>query len=185
MEALNSIIAENLKKIRTEQGLSLDKVSKLSGVSKSMLGQIERGESNPTISTVWKIANGLKISFSSLLNQAANPTVIMTEEDVTPMTADNGNYKIYPYFPFEEGRNFEMYKIVVKAGGKLMAEAHNKGIVEYITAFYGDIKLVIDGEDFIVKKGSSIRFRADRPHGYENQGDTTVELSVVIYYPEV
>ena len=51
MDNLNLIIANNLKRIRDERKLSLDKVADLTGVSKSMLGQIERGESNPTIST--------------------------------------------------------------------------------------------------------------------------------------
>ncbi len=60
MDKLNYVIAENLKRLREERKLSLDNVSRLSGVSKSMLGQIERGEVNPTVSTVWKISNGLK-----------------------------------------------------------------------------------------------------------------------------
>ena len=56
-----------LKRVRTERGLTLEGTSELTGVSKAMLGQIERGESNPTISTLWKISTGLKLSFSELL----------------------------------------------------------------------------------------------------------------------
>ena len=58
MENFNIVFAKNLKRIREDRKLSLDKVADLTGVSKSMLGQIERGDSNPTITTVWKIANG-------------------------------------------------------------------------------------------------------------------------------
>ena len=65
---LNEVIATNLKRIRTAKKMSLDNVANLTGVSKSMLGQIERGDSSPTITTIWKITNGLKISFSSLMN---------------------------------------------------------------------------------------------------------------------
>lgn len=60
LENIGHIVAENLKRLREERKLSLDAVAKCSGVSKSMLGQIERGVTNPTISTLWKIANGLK-----------------------------------------------------------------------------------------------------------------------------
>ena len=67
LENIGHIVAENLKRLREERKLSLDAVAKCSGVSKSMLGQIERGVTNPTISTLWKIANGLKISFTSLM----------------------------------------------------------------------------------------------------------------------
>ena len=70
MEHLNQLIGENLKRLRAEKALSLDAVAKLSGVSKSMLGQIERGEVNPTISTMWRIASGLKVSFTALVTRA-------------------------------------------------------------------------------------------------------------------
>lgn len=66
LDKFSFIIAENLKRFRDERKLSLDNVSKLSGVSKSMLGQIERGEANPTVSTVWKIANVLKYHLQNL-----------------------------------------------------------------------------------------------------------------------
>ena len=68
MDAMSGIIAENLKRIRKENKWSLDTVSDMTGVSKSMLGQIERGESSPTISTLWKIATGLHISFRVFWN---------------------------------------------------------------------------------------------------------------------
>ncbi len=68
------VLAENLKTLRANRKLSLDKVAELTGVSKTMLSQIERGESNPTIHTVWKIANGLKISFTAPDQPTPNPT---------------------------------------------------------------------------------------------------------------
>ncbi|NJA70070.1 helix-turn-helix transcriptional regulator, partial [Clostridioides difficile] len=54
-------VGENLRLLRQEMGISLDKASKMTGVSKAMLGQIERGESSPTVSTLWKISSGFKI----------------------------------------------------------------------------------------------------------------------------
>ena len=65
-------VGKNLRKIRNDLGLSLDETSKLTGVSKTMLGQIERGESSPTISTLWKISSGLKISFTSILDDSSS-----------------------------------------------------------------------------------------------------------------
>ena len=68
MKNLNLIIGNKLKDIRNKRNLSLDEVAKLTGVSKAMLGQIERGQSNPTVSTLWKIATGLKVSFSLFID---------------------------------------------------------------------------------------------------------------------
>ncbi len=61
-------IGNVLRRVRFERGLTLGDTSDLTGVSKAMLGQIERGESNPTVSILWKISSGLKISFSELLS---------------------------------------------------------------------------------------------------------------------
>ena len=100
MEELNSIIADNLKTIRTQRGLSLDNVANLSGVSKSMLGQIERGESNPTIGTVWKIVNGLKVSFTSLVQKPVKENNVILRSDIAAIISDEGKYNIFPFFPF-------------------------------------------------------------------------------------
>ena len=61
-------LGERLKEIRGNMGLSLEQVSALTGVSKTMLSQIESSKSIPTIATVFKIANGLKIKVDSLLS---------------------------------------------------------------------------------------------------------------------
>lgn len=99
MDAMSGIIAENLKRIRKENKWSLDTVSDMTGVSKSMLGQIERGESSPTISTLWKIATGLHISFTGLLEQSEKEAEIISKEEVNPLLSDGGHFRLYPFFP--------------------------------------------------------------------------------------
>lgn len=182
MDNLNSIIANNLKEIRELRKLSLDKVADLTGVSKSMLGQIERGESNPTISTVWKITNGLKTPFTYLINQHKSDIVVLSKNEVEPLIEDKGRYKLYPFFPYEEGRRFEMYSIDIEQGGHLNAEAHREGTEEFLTVFQGELKVIVNDEEYIVHNGDSIRFKADKAHGYYNLGDELVKISMVIYY---
>jgi transcriptional regulator with XRE-family HTH domain len=181
---VNSIIALNLKRVREERKLSLDKVAEMTGVSKSMLGQIERGESNPTITTIWKIANGLKVSFTSLLNHPQSDTVIITKNDVDLLIEDNDKYRIYPFFPYEDGRRFEIYCVEIEKGGYLSAEPHGQGTQEFITVFDGEITIRVSDEEYTVKKGESIRFKADKPHAYHNSGETLTRVNMVIYYPE-
>lgn len=184
MENLNKIISSNLKRIREEKKLSLDRVAKITGVSKSMLGQIERGESNPTITTVWKIANGLKISFTSLINQPQSINLVVKRDDVEPMIEDNGRYRLYPFFPYEDGRRFEVYSVEIEKGGYLSADAHGDGTQEFVTVFDGEITVRVGDEEYTVKKGDSIRFRADKPHTYHNSGKELTRISMVIYYPK-
>jgi len=183
MEDINLVFAKNLKALREQKKLSLDKVADLTGVSKTMLGQIERGESNPTINTVWKIANGLKASFSSLINEPQQDTIVIPLDQVQVLNEDKGKYRIYSYFPFDEDRRFEMYAIEIDKGGYLSADPHMEGTEESITVFAGELTLRVNQEEYTVKKGDAIRFKADKSHAYHNSGETMAVINMVIYYP--
>lgn len=184
VDNLNVIIASNLKKIREERKLSLDKVAELTGVSKSMIGQIERSESNPTITTVWKLATGLKISFSSLMSVPQPQTAVIKKEDIEPFVEYNGRYRVYPFFPYEDSKKFEMFTVEIDKGGYWNAEAHGDNTSEFISVFEGELTVRTDNFEYSVTEGNSIRFRADKPHAYHNSGKGMVKLSMVIYYPE-
>src|SRR6478736_3002208 len=101
VKEIHVVVAENMKTYRKANKLSLDKVSELTGVSKTMLGQIERGDSIPTITTLWKIANGLKVSFTSLIKESTNDITIISKNDLLELPENDGKYKVFPYFPFE------------------------------------------------------------------------------------
>lgn len=182
MDNPNLILASNLKKIREDLKLSLDKVAEMTGVSKTMLGQIERGESSPTITTVWKIANGLMISFTTLIQEPQPDTLLVKKQDIEPLREDNGRYRLYPFFPSEDGRRFEMYSVELEKGGYLSADAHGEGTQEFITVYEGEVSIRVSEEEYTIHSGDSIRFRADRPHVYHNSGDTLTRLCMVIYY---
>ncbi|QTL52202.1 MULTISPECIES: helix-turn-helix domain-containing protein [Priestia] len=183
MEEINLIVAKNLKGFRERKKLSLERVSELTGVSKTMIGQIERGESSPTITTIWKIANGLKISFTSLINNPQPDTKVISKNDIQILSEDNGKYRVYPYFPFEDNRRFEVYSVEIEEGGSLEADSHREGTEEFITVFEGELAIKVNNNEYIVKRGNAIRLKADRPHSYYNRGKTLTRLSMIIYYP--
>jgi len=184
LDELHCVIAESLKKLRADRKLSLDNVAKLSGVSKSMLGQIERGEVNPTVSTLWKISNGLKISFTQLMSRPESDIEIVDKCNIPPLIEDNGKFRNFPMFSFDSTRRFEMYSLEIDGGGYLEAEAHPHGTQEFITVFCGEVTITVNGEDFVVTTGNSMRFKADSTHTYKNSADATCSLSMVIYYPQ-
>jgi XRE family transcriptional regulator, regulator of sulfur utilization len=182
MKDLNVTIGRNLRRIREDLGLSLDKVAEATGVSKSMLGQIERGETSPTITILWKIANGLKVSFTSLTKEDLPSVSVVHEKDVTPMNADEGRYSLYPLFPFDPDRRFEIYSVKLEPGCVFNAEGHLKG-EEYVIVFNGQLNLTVDGRVFELAKGTGLKFLADKSHTYHNPGNILTEVSMVIYYP--
>lgn len=171
----------NVKTAREKRRLTLDAAAALTGVSRSMLAQIEKGDVNPTISILWKIANGYKVSFSSLVESAAQQDRVVS--CASPIREDDdGLFLNYPTFPFDEQKLFEMYRVVVKAGGFLEAEPHLAQSEEFITVFQGSAEITVSGQSYRLGLGDSLRFRADQPHSYRNAGPGETVLSMLISY---
>ena len=104
MDAMSSRISENLRQIRKEKKLSLDSMAEQTGVRKSMLGQIERGESSPTVATLWKIATGLHISFTALLEGRQTETQLIRRGEVSPLLSDEGRFPFSPTMQKEDSK---------------------------------------------------------------------------------
>ena len=181
MEVTN-LIAANVKGIRERKKLTLDAAAAATGVSRSMLAQIEKGEVNPTISVLWKIANGYKVSFTSLLESGGDSVSVARQGEIQPLSEDEGRYVNYPIFAFNEKTLFETYRIVIRPGGFLAAQPYLNGSEEYITVFCGKVEITVANERYLLGKGDSIRFLANVPHAYRNAGEETAELSMLIYY---
>ncbi|WP_414042215.1 helix-turn-helix domain-containing protein [Macrococcus sp. EM39E] len=184
MKEIHDIVAYNLKMFRKDNGLTLDNVSRRTGVSKTMLSQIERGDSIPSITTVWKIANGLKISFMTLIKSPDQKVEVKRKGEIMEMTSDDGRYRLYPYFPFESGAQIEMYQFEIEPGGAYNAEPHQAGTSEYIIISEGMMNLKIQNEDYQMESDMAIKFDADVSHSYMNIGDSIVHGIMTIYYPE-
>ncbi|WP_047153595.1 helix-turn-helix domain-containing protein [Aneurinibacillus tyrosinisolvens] len=183
MEQVHIKIGKNLHRIRKGRGLSLDKLAEITGVSKAMLGQIERGESNPTVTTLWKIANGMRISFSSLVEQEAPSISVVRLDEIPPVVEEGGAYKVYTLFPFDQEKRFEVYTIDLDPGCIHYSEAHSPGVQEYVIVSHGTLNLMLGGETYTVEEGNAIRFPSDAPHEYRNESKAQARIQVVIYYP--
>lgn len=176
------VVSENVRRLREEKRLTLDEAARLTGVSRSMLAQIEKGDVNPTISVVWKIANGYKVSFTSLVEAARERPVLIRGADTAVLEEDGGRYRNYPVFPFDEERGFETYRISILPGGHLEAQPHLPGSEEYVTVFTGAVEIGLTGERCLLQAGDSLRFPADQIHSYHNPGEEEAQLSMLIWY---
>ena len=179
---VNDVIARNVRAARERKKLTLDGAAELTGVSRSMLAQIEKGEVNPTISVVWKIANGFKVSFTSLVEPVRQRPVLLRAADAPALEEDGGRYRTYPAFPFDEERGFETYRIVIQPGGSLEAQPHLPGAEEYVTVFAGEAEIGLPEETYRLGTGDSLRFPADQPHRYRNPGREEAQLNMLIWY---
>lgn len=176
-------IGERLKEIRKTKQLTLEDAAKLTGVSKPMLGQIERGQSSPTIHILWKISTGLKIPLSFFCRQQEMEYFVAKPETNPPLTEENGGMRAYPLFPFDPIRNIEVFLIEFDAGIQHRSLPHMEGVEEYILLVQGTLKMEIGGKEVFLQEKESLRFRADIPHIYHNLSEKTCLVYNVICYP--
>lgn len=179
---INQTVAKNVKKTRESMGVTLDQAAALTGVSRSMLAQIEKGDVNPTITVLWKIANGYKISFTSLMEEKVSSAQIIRGNEANPLMEDAGRYINYPVFAYDENKRFETYRIEIEPSGCLGAQPHLTGTEEYITVFEGSVEITVGQSTFLLENGDSLRFQADECHSYRNPGKRKAALSMIIFY---
>lgn len=184
---LAPIVGANLRRLRTRRGLSLEKLSQISGVSRAMLGQIELGQSAPTINVLWKIARALEVTFSALISSRTQSGVlVLRSTEAKVLTSKDRTFASRALFPFDEPRRVEFYELRLAAGGIERADAHAPGTAENLVVSTGTIEIDVGGETHRLDAGDSILFEADSPHAYRNVGrGESVMFLVMTYAQEV
>lgn len=175
-------IGQEIRRIRTEQGLTLDEAAQISNVSKAMLGQIERGESNPTISILWKISSGLRVSLSSLLSFADDEYEVVPILSLPAVTTPDQKMKLYDVFSFNPIAGFEYFYITLEPGACHVSQAHDNASGEYIVVTEGVLTLVLEEKEFEMVAPASIQFNPLNGHRYENRSQTRTVFQNIIRY---
>lgn len=174
-----------LKKIRRQRDLSLDDLAKLTDVSKAQLAQMEKGESNPTVSTIWKIADGLKISFSSLLQAPKSVLTKIKQTDAPFITEDDGRYRVYLIIPYDPNRGWEFYRLEFDSKCSYESAPHNEGVEETITVVDGTMHVTVGSEKVELETGDTLVFDGNQSHRYENISNSKCVLHLIIHYSNV
>ena len=176
MENLARFLSTTLKQLRQQRGWSLSRLAEATGVSKAMFGQIERNESSPTVATLWKIATGLNVPFSTFISppQSATPSVYDPQRQAMVITS---------LFPYDPQLCFEHFSIQMAPGAISESTPHEKGVIEHVVVIDGQLDLCVDGEWQSLNCGEGVRFAADVTHVYRNGGEQTVHFHSLIHYP--
>ena len=141
MDYLNYNVAVNLKRIRTSKGMSLDVAAEQTGVSKSMLAQIEKGSANPSLGVLGKITSGLRIPFQELTGPPPLDSCLVKVTDTVPTKEVEGEYRVWTCFPYEDNRMAEIYRIEIEPGCRYMSGGHGEKTREYITVLEGEVTI--------------------------------------------
>ncbi|UWQ91240.1 XRE family transcriptional regulator [Aliisedimentitalea scapharcae] len=155
-----------LKEARRAQGLSLEAVANLSGVSRSMVSQIERGESSPTIATLWNLTRALQVDFAGLLDvgDSQDRIEVLRAVDVPKIENMGQGCRIRILSPPEEAGGHEVYDIRFDQGGALNSQPHTRGAMEQLTVLEGKIHVRSGAAEHQLQAGDTARYAADVAH---------------------
>jgi transcriptional regulator with XRE-family HTH domain len=178
-DAILSRLPARLKEARTAKGLSLDAVAKLSGVSRSMVSQIERGESSPTIATLWNLTRALQVDFAGLLDEPERAGIEVIRRADTPTIENRGTgCKIRILSPPEEAGRHEVYELIFETGGVLDSQPHRRGAREHLTVTEGRLTVTSGAAQSQIGAGDTARYAADVPHTIRADGPARAFLIV-------
>ncbi len=130
MHNIGQIVANNVKRLRKERQLTLNELSDSSGVSTSMLGGIERGDTNPTITILDKIAYGFKIPLSKLIEEDKESIYYVASKDKAVYKSED-LYKAMTVFEYNKDYGFRILEIHMDQESERLSQGHNKGVVEF------------------------------------------------------
>jgi len=168
-----------------KRGLSLERLARVSGVSRAMLGQIELGQSTPTINLLWKISRALDVPFSTLITDSDLPNATVIHRDGAKLlTSSDGGFTSRALFPSNSARMTEFYELCLAPGAVEHAEAHPTGTTENLVVTRGQVEIRVGKERHLLGDGDAILFEADVPHAYANAGSGDAQLYLVMIYAE-
>jgi transcriptional regulator with XRE-family HTH domain len=180
------ILGSNLRRLRIKRGLSLERLAKLSGVSRAMLSQVELAYSAPTINVIWRIAQALDVPFGALLTvQNARPTRVLPSAEAKVLTSHDASFSSRALFPLNAPRRSEFYEIRIQPNGLERATPHAAGTTENLVVAQGSVLITVgNDEPARLATGDAILFHADVPHSYENPESVPALLYLVMQYAQ-
>jgi transcriptional regulator with XRE-family HTH domain len=182
---LAPVVGANLRRLRTRRGLSLERLAQISGVSRAMLGQIELGQSAPTINVLWKIARALEVTFSALISsRTQSGALVLRSTESKILSSKDRSFSSRALFPFDEPRRVEFYELRLAPGAIDNADAHPPGTGENLVVTAGTVEIDVAGDTHRLETGDSILFEADTPHAYRNVSKVEAVMYLVMTYAE-
>ncbi|MES2149090.1 MAG: XRE family transcriptional regulator [Pseudomonadota bacterium] len=178
-------VGATLQRLRLARGLTLEDLSRIAGVSKSMLSQIEREKANPTIAITWRLANALGVQIGELLASETREieTIRVLDAHETPtLPGNHAGYILRILGPMEMAGKYEWYELTLAPGGELASQAHDPGTTEHLTVLHGALELEVGSSRKKVKLGGTARYPADQNHLIRNAGKTEAKALLVVVH---
>lgn len=179
------IVGSNLRRLRKAQGLSLERLAELSGVSRAMLGQIETAKSVPTVSLLWRVADALGVPVATLVATDREPTVVVLSRDrASVIVSSDGRYAARSLSPANRQRGTGFFELTIAAGHREAFSPSEIGTRHNLAVAHGRLTVAIAGDAPIaLGEGDAIVFEASNAYVIENTSPSAATAYLVVSAP--
>ncbi|MBL9132748.1 MAG: helix-turn-helix transcriptional regulator [Verrucomicrobiaceae bacterium] len=184
-EAINENLGKRVKKLRADRGWSLEELANASGVSRSMLSEIEREKANPTLTVTFRIARAFGLTLQELIESAeasASKIQVIRASDRAQVYRSDKQCEIRTLSPLNLEKDVEFYELTLKPGGALRSQPHFEGTREFLTVEEGSVRIESGEDHDDLTKGDSGTYRADVPHAIVNTAKGAAVVFLVVIY---
>ncbi len=181
-DALAEKLGQTILRLRTADKMSLGDLSEISGVAKSMISQIEKNETNPSLATLSRLSQALGTSVEAMVSQGDSSSALVQKTNIqdTPLLkSEDGLCELRIIGSIDTVQWVQWYDFRAQPNGKLISSPHPDGSVENLTLLTGKALVEIGDESWEVNTGETLRYRADRPHIITNIGKTLIHATMV------
>jgi transcriptional regulator with XRE-family HTH domain len=179
-DPIERLLCGRVRELRKRRGWTLERLSAASGVSRSMLSEVERGNANPTLAVAVRIAAAFSMTLGDLVDAPAAPSkvdVIRADDRAFHYRTDK-HCRIRTLSPLRLEKSVEYYEVTLRPGGRLASAPHFEGARELLTVSQGAVRVTSDGEAVDLARGDSAHYAADVPHAIEA---TSADVDAVVF----
>lgn len=180
-QVLSGNLGKTIQRLRKAYNLSLSELSEQSGVAKSIISQIERNETNPTLATIWRLSQALDVSIERVLAASADDPFVekLSKADTPLLVSDDGKCRLTIIGWIRTVEWLQWYDFHCEPGGVLESDGHQRGSIESLSVLSGEFLVEVGEKEEMVRAGESIRYRCDRRHVIRNIGPGPAHATMV------
>lgn len=178
---VSAAVTRKFKELRKAKGLSLDDLSRASGVSKGMLVEIEKGAANPSIAILCKAAAALGVSVADIVNVSDNSPVRLLNPMEIPTLWRGAQGGSATLLAGTKGPQIvELWRWILQPGEIYISHGHTAGTIELLHIEDGELTLTVGDFVHVITTGSSAIARAGVAHSYANNSERETVFTMTV-----
>jgi len=179
--ALSGQLGKTVQRLRKASNYSLSELSEHSGVAKSIISQIERNETNPTLATIWRLAQALDVSIEKMLQRSDDEAFVekSSKGDTPILFSDDGKCRLDITGWIKTVDWLQWYDFHAEPGGVLESAPHQRGSIESLSVLEGELEVEVGGVTERAGPGDTLRYRCDRHHVIRNLSEKPAHATMV------